>query len=87
VYEHLYRGGAVIEVGCWAHARRYFFKAIESDPERAKTALAWIAALFALERPAKKRRELRQTRAAPNDHPLRLTPQRIPFRLDRVKRT
>ena len=50
VYDHLYRGGAVIEVGCWAHARRYFFKALESDPERAKTALAWIAALFALER-------------------------------------
>jgi len=70
VYDHLYRNGAVIEVGCWAHARRYFFKAIESDPERAKTALAWIGALFALERsmvstPAKKRRELRQARAAP----------------------
>jgi transposase len=70
VYDHLYRGGSVIEVGCWAHARRYFFKALESDPERAKTALAQIAALFALERsmistPAKKRRELRQSRAAP----------------------
>jgi transposase len=70
VYDHLYRNGNVIEVGCWAHARRYFFKALESDPERAKTALAWIGALFALERsmastPAKKRREIRQTRAAP----------------------
>jgi hypothetical protein len=70
VYDHLYRNGAVIEVGCWAHARRYFFKALESDPERAKTALAWIGVLFALERsmtstPAKKRREIRQARAAP----------------------
>jgi len=70
VYDHLYRNGAVIEVGCWAHTRRYFFKAIESDPERAKTALAWIGALFALERsmastPGKKRREIRQARAAP----------------------
>ena len=70
VYDHLYRNGNVIEVGCWAHARRYFFKALESDPERAKTALAWIAALFALERsmvstPTKKRREIRQARAAP----------------------
>ena len=70
VYDHLYRNGDVIEVGCWAHARRYFFKALESDPERAKTALAWIGALFALERsmtstPAKKRREIRQARAAP----------------------
>jgi transposase len=70
VYDHLYRDGTVIEVGCWAHARRYFFKALESDPERSKTALAWISALFALERstvstPAKKRREIRQARAAP----------------------
>jgi transposase len=70
VYDHLYRNGAVIEVGCWAHARRYFFKAIDSDPDRAKTALAWIGALFSLERsmtstPAKKRREIRQARAAP----------------------
>ena len=70
VYDHLYRTGNVIEVGCWAHTRRYFFKALESDPERAKTALAWIGALFALERsmastPAKKRREIRQARAAP----------------------
>ena len=45
-------------------------KAIESDPERAKTALAWIGALFALERsmartPAKKRREIREARAPP----------------------
>lgn len=70
VYDHLYRGGTVVEVACWAHTRRYFFKALESDPERAKTALAWIGALFALERslistPAKKRREIRQARAAP----------------------
>lgn len=70
VYDHLYRDGTVIEVGCWAHARRYFFKALESDPERAKAALAWIGALFAIERsmtstPAKKRREIRQARAAP----------------------
>lgn len=70
VYDHLYATGGVVEVGCWAHARRYFFKALPSNPDRAKTALAWIAALFALERsavsaPAKKRRELRQARAAP----------------------
>ena len=47
VYDHLYRKpGAVIEVGCWAHARRYFFKALESYPERAKAALAEIGASF-----------------------------------------
>jgi transposase len=70
VYDHLYKTGAVVEVGCWAHARRYFYKALTSDPERAKVALAHIGALFALERtmvstPARKRREIRQARAAP----------------------
>jgi transposase len=70
VYDHLYKTGAVVEVGCWAHARRYFHKALASDPERAKVALAHIGALFALERtmlstPAKKRRDIRQARAAP----------------------
>jgi transposase len=50
VYDHLYRGGEVIEVGCWAHARRYFFKALESEAERARQALALIGELFRIER-------------------------------------
>ena len=39
VYDHLYADGTMKEVNCWAHARRYFFKAMSSDPERARTAL------------------------------------------------
>jgi hypothetical protein len=31
VYDHLYVDGDVVEVGCWAHVRRYFFKALYSD--------------------------------------------------------
>jgi transposase len=50
VYEHLYKTGEVIEVGCWAHCRRYFFKALDSDPDRAKVALSHIGALFRIER-------------------------------------
>jgi len=50
VYDHLYKDGAVTEVACWAHQRRYFFKALESDPERAKFALSRIGALFRIER-------------------------------------
>lgn len=50
VYNHLYSDGDVVEVGCWAHCRRYFFKALETEPERARQALAPISALFALER-------------------------------------
>lgn len=50
VYDHLYSSGDIIEVGCWAHARRYFFKAFASDPARARHAVSLIKALFLLER-------------------------------------
>jgi transposase len=50
VYDHLFVSGAVVEVACWAHARRYGFKALASDPERAKVMLTHIGALFAIER-------------------------------------
>ncbi|MDD9933436.1 MAG: transposase, partial [Myxococcales bacterium] len=39
VYDHLYLDGTTVEVNCWAHARRYFFKAMGSDPRRAEAAL------------------------------------------------
>jgi transposase len=50
VYDHLYRTGRVIESGCWAHCRRYFFKALGSDPDRARHALGLIQELFMIER-------------------------------------
>ena len=72
VYDHLYepRGGSAIEVGCWSHARRYYFKALDSDPERAKHALALVSALFRIERsiataPRKKRERIRQHKSKP----------------------
>ena len=65
VYDHLYQGGDVVEVACWAHTRRYFFKALESEPERAREALALIGELFRIERqiaeaPTRKREVVRQ---------------------------
>jgi transposase len=70
VYDHLYRTGNVVEVGCWAHTRRYFYKAMASDPERAKVAMTHIGALFAIERsligsPRKKKREGRLQKSKP----------------------
>jgi transposase len=70
VYDHLYTDGSVVEVNCWAHCRRYFFKALGSDPERAKFALGHIGALFRLERsladaPRKKKERLREKHAKP----------------------
>jgi transposase len=49
VYEHLERRG-VTSVFCWAHARRYAFKALATDPTRAKHMLTHIGALFQIER-------------------------------------
>jgi transposase len=49
VYDHLFRSGAIIELGCWAHARRYFHDAKESDPPRAHTAMAYIRQLYGVE--------------------------------------
>jgi transposase len=50
IYDHLYRSGDVVECGCWAHTRRYFFKSLETDPERSKIALGLMGELFDLER-------------------------------------
>jgi transposase len=41
-YDAVYATGRVLEVGCWAHARRYFWEAKESDAGRALTALGFI---------------------------------------------
>lgn len=49
VYDTLYRDGA-IEVACWFHARRYFWRALPSDPQRALQALSLIAKLFEVQR-------------------------------------
>lgn len=43
----------LIEVGCWAHARRYFHKALESDQPRMGPALLLIAQLYRVERRAR----------------------------------
>jgi transposase len=41
------------EVGCWMHARRYVFKALESDGQRMGPALHLIARLYAVEEHAR----------------------------------
>ena len=75
VYDHLYRSGQVVEVACWAHCRRYFFKSLESDPDRAKRALAYISALFKIERtiadePRKKKEAMRDKKSRSLVHDL-----------------
>jgi transposase len=53
VFDHLFLGGQVREAGCWAHARRYFFKALSTEPQRARRALEFFEQLFTAERHAK----------------------------------
>jgi transposase len=51
-YDALFATGTVLEVGCWAHARRKFFEAQKTDAEGALYALGVIRQLYAVEREA-----------------------------------
>src|SRR5258708_18214956 len=53
-----------------AHCRRYFFKALDSDPEGAKVELSLIGPVFRIERPLadsprKKKEKIRDKRSRP----------------------
>ncbi len=53
-YDRICAGGDVIEVACWAHARRKFFEALGSHGPDARRMLARIGRLYAVERRAKR---------------------------------
>jgi hypothetical protein len=54
-YDAFFKDAArgLIEVGCWAHARRYFHKALDSDQARMGPALLLIAQLYRVEKEAR----------------------------------
>lgn len=71
-YDQLYEDPerAVVEVACWAHARRKFWEAQSSDVMRSMVLLAYIRLLYDVEREARERqlsgeerRALRQARS------------------------
>jgi len=71
-YDELFRRsqGTIIEVGCWAHARRKFVEAQKTSPREAHEAVARIKQLYAVEHEAKAfdaaaRRSLRQEKSVP----------------------
>jgi transposase len=70
-FHHLYDGGAIYEVACWAHARRKFYEIHAAHPSPITTeALDRIGALYGIEeqirgKPIDIRREVRQARARP----------------------
>jgi transposase len=44
----------LVEVGCWAHARRHAYNARENEPTRMGAVLAYVAQLYALEKRARR---------------------------------
>lgn len=52
-YDGIYSGGKVIEVACWAHARRKWDEARTTDPARSHHVLALIQQLYSIERDAR----------------------------------
>ena len=71
-YDRLTSWPQITGMGCWAHVRRKFFEAKDSDPEPAETALAFIKTLYAVEEDARERklipserRALRQGKSVP----------------------
>jgi transposase len=53
-YDGIYVGGLIIEVACWAHARRKFYETLAHYPTEAKRILELIGRLYAVESRAKK---------------------------------
>lgn len=69
-YDGIYAGGGIIEVACWAHARRKFFDAKDSDGPRCAHMLAMVQKLYAIESKAREmgndeRLALRQEKSVP----------------------
>lgn len=69
-YDVVFARGNVVEVACWAHARRKIFEARATDPKHADPLLGMIATLYAVEADAKglaadERRALRDERSRP----------------------
>ena len=83
-------GRELVEVGCWAHARRHVFQARDTDPARMGAVLAYIAQLYAVEKRARKcgitgedLRLLRETASRPvsnylHSYSLRIQPELLP---------
>lgn len=70
IFDILYRDGEMIEVACWSHMRRYFWKALGSHAGVAMQFLALISKLFLIARwsqsiPLPERTEARAARARP----------------------
>ena len=87
-YDGIFTGsdGRIVEVACWAHARRKFFDARSSSPAEASLILEMIRRLYEVEDRARPlddaaRRDLRQAEAVPILERLRSELDRLSLKL------
>jgi transposase len=72
VYDHYGQRAEITHLGCWAHARRYFERALETDQQKASYAMGLIQQLYGVERHAREeqlsapeRKALQQEKSVP----------------------
>lgn len=74
-YDGIFKsGGAIQEVACWTHCRRYWWEARTSDSRRAHQALAYIGRLYKIEEQLAEASD-EQRRAARQEHALPILKQ------------
>jgi hypothetical protein len=69
-YDCIYEKNDAVEIGCVAHARRYFFESQDNDLVRSQAAMAYIRRLYMIEREIKGKEvevktQVRQEKAKP----------------------
>jgi transposase len=73
---YLQSNGRIVEVACWAHARRKFHESRRLDLPRMETALAWIGKLYAVERDLRQRSAGEWKTLSPEDRAARIAGER-----------
>ena len=68
--------GRIIEVACWAHARRKFHECRHLDSARMETALAWIGKLYAVEKDLRERCQGEWQKLALEERAVRIAAER-----------
>ncbi len=68
--------GRIVEVGCWAHARRKFHESRRLDAARMETALAWIGKLYAVEKDLRERGQGEWKQLTLDQHAARIAAER-----------
>ena len=86
-YDRILAGGDVVEVACWAHARRKFVDAVVSHPAEGRRIVELIAQLYAVERRGKVREVVPERLLAWRQRHARRRLGRLRVELDRLSLT